>query len=195
MSKNEQRTRAREANATAVRDPGHTVLGQIAPRKRKRWSRLTDAEREQIVALLAITENRREIARRVGVHPETVRRVESELDEVGQLQEMRAQRRGEFVNEAWDCIMLGVRAVKDGLVKGYVAEAQRPDGTSVSMVTQTGPADAARAVLALIKMVDLAEEEPTSIVEELAQSMTDEELEHEIKRLEKVVESQRGRLN
>lgn len=195
MSKTERHTRARAPTWTAVRDPERAVLGQFVPRKRKPWSRLTDVEREQIVALLAITENRREIARRVGVHPETVRRVESELEEVGQLQELRAQRRSELVNEIWDCIMLGIQAVKDGLVKGYVAEARRPDGTVVPMVTQTEPADAARAVLALVKMVVLAEAKATSIVEELAQSMTDEELEHEIKRLEKVIEAQSGMLN
>lgn len=196
VNKSDHSTRARaEATQKAIREPERAILGGRSPSRRSRWARLSFAEREKIAALLAITDNRREIARAVGVHPETVRRVESELEEIGELHRLRSEKRAAFVDKAWDCIMLGLQTIKDGLIKGYVCETARADGSVVELVSRVGPVEAARAVLALRKMVQIADAQPISIVEELAQSMTEDELNRELQRLEDQLAQEKGKFN
>lgn len=72
--------------------------------------KLTDKKREQIKALYASCGNMREVARKYNVSPATVKRIVD--DNKDELEQVRTQKKEQWIEEAWRTINLYVRHVQ-----------------------------------------------------------------------------------
>lgn len=171
-------------------------IDQIKPIvKKTRFAPLTPEQKELVLAVYCYRDNVRETARITGVSIETVTKIRDEAFDSGELHELRSLSRENHVSESWGIIGQARAVIKDGLTKGYLKEKMDENGVIVEMVTNVSPSEASRVIRDLHHTAQLEEGKPTSIVEHIADSMTEDEILAEIERTETALEKNAGRLH
>lgn len=197
-----ERAQTAAARAVRVREKAkkpesllaEAVKESVKVTRRDKGRRLNDAEIERILAVYSVLGNAAETGRICGCAGDTVSRLVQEAEEQGHLQDIRAAHRDRFVDEAWDCIMLAVNTIKDGLTHGYIYEYTTKTGETKRSLTRVSPGEASKVLKELHHATQLAQGKPTSIVEEIAEEMSEDEIQAEIARLESQMAAGRGRL-
>lgn len=160
-------------------DPFAMVFWQ----QRNKNQRPTPQEEEIILACYALTENKSQVSRMTGWSTDTISTVVERAEDSGYLADLRIQRREDFIEVAWNGIMLAAQTILDGLKKGYIkGGAVGPDGQEVPLVSRVSPGEAARVLQSLHHAAQLHEGKPTDIISRLAEEMSTEELRAEIER-------------
>lgn len=172
------------------------LFGTTFYQQRKTYQRPTPQEQEMIVALFLLTENYSEVARMTGWSTDIVKKQVQKAEGNGQLWDRHIKNREKFIDIAWDGTMLAAQTIVDGLKKGYVTGAIQADtGEEVHIVSKVGPGEAANVLNKLHHAIQLESGKPTSIVQEIAENMSREEIWAEAERIRQKLEETRGKLN
>jgi hypothetical protein len=173
-----------------------TLFGSSFYKERKTFQRPDTQEAEIIVACFLLTENYSEVSRMTGWSIDIIKTQVKKAEESGELWNRHVKNREKFIDVAWDGVMLAAQTVVDGLRKGYVNGAiEVESGEVVNLVSKVGPGEAAGVLHKLHHAIQLASGKPTSIVQEIAENATREEIWAEAERLRQKLEETRGKLN
>jgi hypothetical protein len=190
------RSRSSDALEGKFTESHQHVLREIFYQPRQPYQRPTPQQEEAILALFAITDNLHEVERLTGWSRDITRRVVRDAEEVGVLHERRIEQREQYVEQAWEGIMLALATVLDGLRKGYLKgrKLDPETGKEVHLVSKVRPGEAAAVLQKLHQAAQLHEAQKPDIIQQIAEAMTEEEIIQEAERLYRQIQERKGKL-
>jgi len=87
-----------------------------------------EIKKEQARAMFAMGKSIQEVARTVGMSPATAKKIKDQLDNMSDFQQLRAQKKAEFIEKAWEVVMLATQQAKAKIEKAGPGEAAKVAG-------------------------------------------------------------------